>query len=191
MKQFNEIINEASERLSKDFAVGESSLSKQTKTWLKELDAAMERYKLTYDKCREAARQFKHGNFEGALKTIWGKKLEVETTNSENGGNIKTVIYTVPGYAVWTEKIEYKSNFFVHSITGTYDEFPTPGYSLATVVSVSGKGDTSELELIDNRVTSVALSKRNTANIYNILFVGKDIPSKLISKPMLKLKNPL
>lgn len=191
MKQFNDIVNESADRLSKDFIVGENALSKQTKTWLKELDAAMEKHKLTYDKCRQAAKQFKLGNFEAALKTIWGKKLDVETQNSENGGNIKTVTYSVPGYATWTEKIEYKGGSFLHSITGTYDNCPAPGYSLGTIISVSGKGDAAEIETIDNRMSTTAFGKRNTANIYNIMFVGIDIPSKFISKPMLKLKNPL
>ena len=50
MKQINEMICEASERLSRDFEVGVNALSKQTKTWLKELDAAVERLGLDYDK---------------------------------------------------------------------------------------------------------------------------------------------
>lgn len=49
MRLMNEMINEASERLSRDFEVGVNVLSKQTKTWLKELDAAVERYNLNYD----------------------------------------------------------------------------------------------------------------------------------------------
>ena len=72
MKHINEMINEASEKLSRDFEVGVNVLSKQTKTWLKELDAAVEKLGLSYDDCRSAAKQFKTGDFEGALKTIWG-----------------------------------------------------------------------------------------------------------------------
>ena len=191
MKNINELICESSTKLSRDFEVIDNALSNQTKSWLKYLDAAVEHYNLTYDKCREAAKKFKLGDFEGALKTIWGNKLDVETTKSENGGNTTIKIYTIPNYAVFTEKIEYKNNAFVHLITGTYDENPTPGYSLGTIIAISGKGENNEIELIDDRKTREALSGRNTANIYNILFVGVDIHSKFISKPLLKLKKPL
>ena len=191
MKLINEMINEASEKLSRDFEVGVNVLSKQTKTWLKELDAAVEKLGLSYDNCRSAAKQFKTGDFEGALKTIWGNKLEVDVVKSENGGNSTTITYTAGDYAVFTEKIEYKNGAFAHSITGRYSETPTPGYSLGTVISINGKADPSEVELIDDRKTREALSARNTANIYNILFVGADIHSKFLSKPMLKLKKSL
>ena len=191
MKQFNTMICEASEKLSRDFEVGINVLSKQTKMWLKELDAAVERLGLDYDKCRTAAKQFKKGNFEEALKTIWGNKLEVDTMKSENGGNIVVKTYTIIDYATFTEKIEYKNGSFVHSITGTYIETPTPGYSLGTIIAINGKADPSEIELVDDRKTREALAARNTANIYNILFVGCDIHSKFLSKPMLKLKKAL
>jgi hypothetical protein len=191
MKLINEMINEASEKLSRDFEVGVNVLSKQTKTWLKELDATVEKLGLSYDNCRSAAKQFKTGDFEGALKTIWGNKLEVDVVKSENGGNSTTITYTAGDYAVFTEKIEYKNGAFAHSITGRYSETPTPGYSLGTVISINGKADPSEVELIDDRKTREALSARNTANIYNILFVGADIHSKFLSKPMLKLKKSL
>lgn len=191
MKLINEMINEASEKLSRDFEVGVNVLSKQTKTWLKELDATVEKLGLSYDSCRSAAKQFKTGDFEGALKTIWGNKLEVDVVKSENGGNSTTITYTAGDYAVFTEKIEYKNGAFAHSITGRYSETPTPGYSLGTVISINGKADPSEVELIDDRKTREALSARNTANIYNILFVGADIHSKFLSKPMLKLKKSL
>lgn len=191
MKLINEMINEASEKLSRDFEVGVNVLSKQTKTWLKTLDATVEKLGLSYDNCRSAAKQFKTGDFEGALKTIWGNKLEVDVVKSENGGNSTTITYTAGDYAVFTEKIEYKNGAFAHSITGRYSETPTPGYSLGTVISINGKADPSEVELIDDRKTREALSARNTANIYNILFVGADIHSKFLSKPMLKLKKSL
>lgn len=191
MRNINEMINEASAKLSRDFEVGVNILSNQTKAWLKALDTAVERYGLNYDNCREAARKFKTGDFEGALKTIWGNKLEVDITKSENGGNITTKVYTAADYAVFTEKIEYKNGTFVHTITGTYSETPTPGYSLGTIIAISGKAESNVIELVDDRKTREALSARNTANIYNILFVGSDIHSKFISKPMLKLKKTL
>lgn len=191
MKTFNEIICESSDRLSKDFEVGVNVLSNQTRIWLKNLDAAMERWKLSYDQCRDAARKFKLGDFEGALKTIWKGKLDVEVKNSENGGNTTVKTYTIDGYATFTERIEYKNGSFAHSITGRYDENPTPGYSLGTIISVYGKGEGHNVESVDDRLTREALSARNTANIYNILFVGCDIQGKFISKPMLKLKKSL
>ena len=67
MKNINEMINEASEKLSRDFEVGVNVLSNQTKAWLKALDAAVERYGLNCNDCREAAKKFKTGDFEGAL----------------------------------------------------------------------------------------------------------------------------
>lgn len=190
MKQFNNMINEASERLSRDFEVGKYALATQTKAWLKELDKAVEKYGLTYDDCRSAAKQFKKGDFEGALKTIWGKNLDVQIEKSDNGGNI-TKVYTAGEYAIFTEKIEYKNGSFTHNITGQYSETPAPGYSLGTIIIVSGKADPADIELVDDRKTREALAARNTANIYNILFVGCDVHSKFISKPMLVLKKAL
>lgn len=191
MKQFNEMVNEASDLLSRDFIVGTNALSNQTKGWLKELDAAVEKYKLSYDQCRLAARKFKLGDFEGALKTIWGKKLDVEVVNSENGGNKTVRTYTVDGYGVFTETIEFKDRSFIHSVTAKYNDCPTPGYSLGTIISVSGKCETSSIEVTADTLAGEAFSRRNTANIYNILFVCCDINSKFISKPMLRLKKSL
>ena len=190
MKQFNQMICEASNKLSRDFEVGINVLSKQTKDWLKALDAAVERLNLDYDKCRAAAKQFKQGDFEAALRTIWGKSLEIDTEKSENG-MIITKTYTVSDYAVFTEKIVYKNGAYAHTITGKYSEVPNPGFSLGTVISINGKADFADMELIDDRSTREAMAARNTANIYNILFVGCDIHSKFLSKPMLKLKNSL
>lgn len=190
MKQFNQIISEASEKLSRDFEVGTNVLSNQTKYWLKALDAAVEFWNLNYDDCRKAARQFKSGDFEEALRTIWGKKLEIDIEKTNNG-SIITKTYTIQEYAVFTERIEYKNNAFIHSITGRYSDLSAPGYSLGTIISISGKVDNSDIEITDDRRTKEALAARNTANIYNILFVGCDIHSKFLSKPMLKLKKPL
>lgn len=191
MKTFNDIICESNDRLSKDFEVGVNVLSNQTRTWLKTLDSAVEKWKLSYDQCRDAARKFKLGDFETALKTIWKNKLDVEVKNSENGGNLTIKTYTIDGYATFTERIEYKNGSFAHSITGRYEENPTPGYSLGTIISVFGKGEGHNVESVDDRMTKEALSARNCANIYNILFVGCDIQGKFISKPMLKLKKSL
>lgn len=191
MRQATEMINEASEKLSRDFEVGVNVLSNQTKTWLKRLDAAVERLGLDYNTCRTAARQFKTGDFEGALKTIWGNRLEIDTDKSGNGGNVTIRTYTAGDYAVFTERIEYKNGSFAHSITGRYSESPNPGYSLGTVINVYGKGDSHNIEITDDKAVRDALAARNTANIYNILFVGCDIHSKFLSKPMLKLKKAL
>lgn len=190
MKEFNTIITEASNRLSKDFEVGVNALSNQTKGWLKELDAAVDKYKLNYDQCRKAAKQFKQGNFEEALRTIWGKNLDVEVTNSENGGNAITKVYRASDYAIFTEKTSYKNNSFSRSITASYSTCSTPGYSLGTIITISGKAD-GDVEIGADDAQQKAMAARNTANIYNILFVGVDVPSKFISKPMLKLKKPL
>lgn len=189
MKTFN-MIYEGKDLLSRDFEVGQTPFAKQTKSWLKCLDSAVEENGLTYDKCREAAKKFKHGDFEGALKNIWGKKLEVEVKNSENGGSSKTKYYEIAGYASFIEKVEYKNNSYIGSITGSYVNCSTPGYSLGTVVTFSGKGE-GDIEILADKACTAAMQARNTANIYNILFVGVDVPSKIISKPMLKLKKSL
>lgn len=191
MKSAKQIITESSEKLSRDFEVSTNIFSKQTKTWLKELDERVETLGLTYDQCREAAKQFKTGDFESALKTIWKSKLEVDVKRSENGGNLTIRTYTISGYATFTEQIAYKNGTFIHSITGQYEETPTPGFSLGTIIYVNGKAQPHEFEIVDDAETKKALSARNTANIYNILFVGCDIHSKFITKPMLKLKKPL
>ena len=135
MKQFNEMVNEASDLLSRDFIVGTNALSNQTKGWLKELDAAVEKYKLSYDQCRLAARKFKLGDFEGALKTIWGKKLDVEVVNSENGGNKTVRTYTVDGYGVFTETIEFKDRSFIHSVTAKYNDATTADVTASATFS--------------------------------------------------------
>ena len=189
MNTFNQIY-EGSERLSRDFEVGKTPFAKQTKQWLKLLDEAVEKNKLSYDKCREAAKKFKMGDFEGALRTIWGKKLDVEIKNSENGGSSKIKYYEIAGYGTFTEKTDYKGSSFSGSIIGSYVNCSTPGYSLGTVITFSGRGD-GDIEIAADKAATEALQNRNTANIYNILFVGIDIPSKFISKPMLKLKKPL
>lgn len=190
MRNIKTIINEESEKLSRDFEVGVNVLSNQTKEWLIALDNAVEFYDFDYDKCRQAARKFKLGDFEEALKTLWGDKLDVDVNNSADGGDTIIKTYTVSDYAVFTEKIIYKNGSVVHTITGKYTSCPTPGYSLGTIISFSGKSD-GNLEILDDRLTKKALSDRNTANIYNILFVGCDIHSKFLSKPMLKLKKAL
>ena len=191
MKNVKQIIDESSEKLSRDFEVNTNVFSKQTKTWLKELDERVETLGLTYDQCREAAKQFKKGDFEAALKTIWKSKLEVDVKRSENGGSLTVKTYAINGYATFTEHIEYKNGTFIHTITGQYEETPTPGFSLGTIICVSGKAQPHEFEIVDDAETKKALSSRNTANIYNILFVGCDIHSKFITKPMLKLKKSL
>lgn len=191
MKGFNEILCESSNRLSKDFEVGVNVLSNQTRTWLKTLDSAMEKWKLSYDQCREAARKFKLGDFEGALKAIWKNKLDIETRHSENGGSSTIKTYTIDGYATFTEKIVYGNGSFTHSIVGRYDENPTPGYSLGTIFNVYGKGEGHNIENVDDKMVKDAMMARNCANIYNILFVGCDIQGKFIAKPMLKLKKSL
>jgi hypothetical protein len=190
MKNATEIFEASANRLSKDFEVGTNVLSNQTRTWLKKLDEAVEFNRLDYDTCRKAARQFKTGDFEEALRTIWGKTLDIDVEKS-NDGTMTVKTYTASDYAVFTEKIIYKNGSFVHTITGKYSEFPNPGYSLGTIISVSGKAETHNVEIMDDRAVKAALAARNTANIYNILFVGCDIHSKFISKPMLKLKNLL
>lgn len=190
MKNATEIFEASANKLSKDFEVGTNVLSNQTRTWLKKLDAAVEFNGLDYDTCRKAARQFKTGDFEEALRTIWGKNLEIDVEKS-NDGTVTVKTYTASDYAVFTERITYKNGSFVHTITGKYSEYPNPGYSLGTIISVSGKAETHNVEIMDDRAVKTALAARNTANIYNILFVGCDIHSKFISKPMLKLKNLL
>lgn len=189
MNTFNTIY-EGKDLLSRDFEVGQTPFAKQTKMWLKSLDAAVEQNGFTYDQCREAAKKFKHGDFEGALKTIWGKKLEIEIKNSENGGSSKVKYYDIIGYGSFTEKLEYKNGSYVGSITGSYVNCSAPGYSLGTIVSFSGRGE-GDLEILADKACTTAMQARNTANIYNILFVGVDVPSKIISKPMLKLKKSL
>ena len=190
MKNVTEIFEATNGKLSKDFEVGTNILSNQTRMWLKKLDAAVEFNGLDYDTCRKAARQFKTGDFEEALRTIWGKTLEVDVEKS-NDGTMIVKTYVAIDYAVFTEKISYKNGAYIHSITGKYSESPTPGYSLGTIISVSGKAETHNVEIVDDKAVRAALAARNTANIYNILFVGCDIHSKFISKPMLKLKKSL
>lgn len=60
-----------STQLSKDFdVVGNDIAAVASRKFLKQLDEQVKQLRLDYEQCREAARLFKKGNFEGALKKI-------------------------------------------------------------------------------------------------------------------------
>lgn len=179
-------------KLSKDFEViGNDTAAVAARKYLKQLDARVEELGLDYEQCREAARLFKKGNFEGALKKIWGKSKVKTSTNHTNDGNIETYIYEVKDYATFTEKIIHKGiSTWTHTITAVYVDNPTPSYPLGTVISVELKSNNErEQEL----ATLNAFAHRSTAAIYNILFVNMDgyDMSSILSKYHLKLRNKL
>lgn len=185
-------IYEAKEqKLSKDFEIiGNDIHSIAARKFLKQLDERVAELKLSYEQCREAARLFKKGDFEGALKKIWGKsKIKTSKLHSQDG-NIETYIYDVVGYASFMEKFIRKGSSWTHIITAKYTDNPDPSFPLATVIGTELK---SSNEREQELATREAFAHRSTAAIYNILFVcmdGYDMTT-VLSKYHLKLRNKL
>lgn len=179
-------------KLSKDFEVVSKDLkSVASRKFLKQLDERVEQLGLDYEQCREAARLFKKGNFEGALKKIWGKSKVKTSTNHSNDGLTETYIYEINGYGTFTERVVRKGiSMWSHTITAVYVDNPTPSYPLGTIISAELKSNNErEQELASLN----AFAHRSTAAIYNILFVnmdGYDMTASL-SKYHLKLRNKL
>lgn len=179
-------------KLSKDFEVVSKDLKSVTsRKFLKQLDERVEQLGLDYEQCREAARLFKKGNFEGALRKIWGKSKVKTSTNHSNDGLTETYIYEIDGYGTFTERVVRKGiSMWSHTITAVYVDNPTPSYPLGTVINIELKSnDEREQELASLN----AFAHRSTAAIYNILFVnmdGHDMTASL-SKYHLKLRNKL
>lgn len=189
-------IYEAKEqKLSKDFEIiGNDIHSTAARKFLKQLDERVAELKLSYEQCREAARLFKKGDFEGALKKIWGKsKIKTSKLHSQDG-NIETYIYDVGGYGTFTEKFIRKGmTMWSHTITAVYKDNPSPSYSLATVIGVELKSNTRDFDRMQELSTKESFLNRSTAAIYNILFVcmdGYDMTT-VLSKYHLKLRNKL
>lgn len=179
-------------KLSKDFEIVSKDLkSVASRKFLKQLDERVEQLGLDYEQCREAARLFKKGNFEGALKKIWGKSKVKTSTNHSNDGLTETYIYEIDGYGTFTERVVRKGiSMWSHTITAVYVDNPTPSYPLGTIISAELKSNNErEQELASLN----AFAHRSTAAIYNILFVnmdGYDMTASL-SKYHLKLRNKL
>lgn len=179
-------------QLSKDFdVVGNDISSVAARKFLKQLDARVKELGLNYEQCREAVRLFKKGDFEGALKKIWGKSKVKTSSNHSNDGLIETYIYDVNGYGTFTEKFVRKGlSMWSHTITAVYKDNPSPSYPLGTIISTDLKSNNErEQELASLN----AFARRSTAAIYNILFVnmdGYDMTS-VLSKYHLKLRNKL
>lgn len=179
-------------KLSKDFEVVSKDLkSTASRKFLKQLDERVEQLGLDYEQCREAARLFKKGNFEGALKKIWGKSKVKTSTNHSNDGLTETYIYEIDGYGTFTERVVRKGiSMWSHTIAAVYVDNPTPSYPLGTIISAELKSNNErEQELASLN----AFAHRSTAAIYNILFVnmdGYDMTASL-SKYHLKLRNKL
>ena len=188
-------IYEAKEtRLSKDFElVGKSLNTDVARKYLKQLDNRMNELGLTYDQCRDAARLFKTGYFEKALKTIWGSRKVKTSTLHTGDGSTEVYVYEVDGYATFREKFQRSSTSYIHTITATYNDNPNPSKSLGTVIEVVLKANTYDFEGMQERANRDAFKGRSTAAIYNILFTcmdGYDMSSAL-SKYHLKLRNKL
>ena len=74
MKTIYSLIQESrEEKLSNDFELVKKNPLNTTiaRKYLKELDSRVATLGLTYEQCREAAKLFKLGSFEAALKKIW------------------------------------------------------------------------------------------------------------------------
>lgn len=182
-------------KLSKDFdVVGNDIATITARKFLKQLDERVEQLGLDYEQCREAARLFKKGDFEGALKKIWGKSKVKTSTNHTNDGNVETYIYDVDGYGTFTEKFVRKGlSMWSHTITAVYKDNPSPSFSLGTIIGVEVKRTSMDFDRLQELSTKESFLNRSTAAIYNILFVcmdGHDMTS-VLSKYHLKLRNKL
>lgn len=195
MKTIYNLIRESKEQLlSKDFELTKKQPLNTTiaRKFLKQLDSRMNELGLTYEQCREAAKLFKVGNFEAALRKIWKGKVKV-TANHINDGAIETYTYDVIGYGTFIEKIIRNSKHYEHTITAKYTENPYPSKSLGTVIEVSEKASNTDFEAVQDKANKEAFLHRSTAAIYNILFVNMDghDMSAVLSKHNIKLKNRL
>lgn len=194
MKSINNIFEATDKKLSKDFEiVGSGYKADVAKAYLKALAARQDELGLNYDVCREAAKVFKHGDFEKALKLIWGDKLRVEENNM-SGSMVTKRSYYVEGYAEFTETIAYTDlGGYMHTITGEYMDNLTPSYSLGQVLSVIVKKSHGDPTVYAEKLNKESFMAKPTAHIYNILFVGfegRELTTSL-SKLYLKLKTKL
>ena len=180
--------------LSKDFEITAKDIkATAARKFLKELDARVSELGLDYEQCREAARMFKKGNFEGALKKIWGGRKVKTSQNHSNNGSVETYTYEVDGYATFTEKFIRNGLSYSHTITAVYKDNPCPSKSLGTIIEVVLKPNSYDFEAAQERANREAFMNRSTAVIYNILFVnfdGYDMTS-LLSRFCIKLRNKL
>ncbi len=194
MKNFNQYILESDQLLSKDFELTKKNVLNTTiaKKFLKQLNERVLELGLTYDQCREAAKLFKQGNFEAALRKIWKGKVKV-TSNHIKDGSIETYTYDVNGYGTFTERIARNSKIYDHIITAKYVDNPYPSKALGTVIEVSERAGNSDFEAVQDKANKEAFLHRSTAAIYNILFVNMDghDMSAVLSKHNIKLKNKL
>lgn len=194
MKNFNQYILESDQLLSKDFELTKKNVLNTTiaKKFLKQLNDRVLELGLTYDQCREAAKLFKQGNFEAALRKIWKGKVKV-TSNHIKDGAIETYTYDVNGYGTFTERIARNSKIYDHIITAKYVDNPYPSKALGTVIEVSERASNSDFEAVQDKANKEAFLHRSTAAIYNILFVNMDghDMSAVLSKHNIKLKNKL
>ena len=196
MNYYSSIITEAKsdKKLSKDFTlIGSDSKTDIARQYLKQLDDRMQELKLSYDQCREAAKLFKHCEFEHALKKIWGNKVKYDERNEENGyRTIRT--YDVPGWAIYTETIETGVlGTYSHNIRIDFESVENPEYSLSNPISIYIKSKGTDFLAQREMANCDAFKNLSTAHIYNCLFVGfagRDLSSAL-SRFHLKLSNKL
>jgi hypothetical protein len=194
MEKFSQYILESDQLLSKDFELTKKNALNTSiaKKFLKRLNERVLELGLTYDQCREAAKLFKTGNFEAALRKIWKGKVKV-TSNHINDGAIETYTYDINGYGSFTEKIARNSKVYQHIITAKYIDNPYPSKALGTVIEVYEKANNLDFEALQEKANKEAFLHRSTAAIYNILFVNMDghDMSAVLSKHNIKLKNKL
>ena len=194
MKSIHNIFEATDKKLSKDFEIIGSGYKADTaKAYLKALNLRQEELGLNYDDCRAAAKAFKQGDFEKALKIIWGNKVRIEEVNL-NDSLITKRIYSIDGYAEFTETIEHSPlGGYIHSIKGEYFDNLAPSYGLGQVLYVAIKKMNSNNISYIEKINKEAFLSKPVAHIYNILFVGfegRELTSSL-SKVYLKLKNKL
>jgi hypothetical protein len=194
MENFSQYILESDQLLSKDFELTKKNALNTSiaKKFLKRLNERVLELGLTYEQCREAAKLFKTGNFEAALRKIWKGKVKV-TSNHINDGSIETYTYDVNGYGTFTEKIARNGKVYQHTITAKYIDNPYPSKALGTVIEVYERANNLDFEALQEKANKEAFLHRSTAAIYNILFVNMDghDMSAVLSKHNLRLKNKL
>lgn len=167
-------------KLSKDFEIANTSNKfklTNVKHFLKLLDDRQSELNLDYERARQAARLFKMGDFEGALKKIWGSTRVKKDIEIEGDGNFITNRYIVRGWGAFLEKISWlRPSKYIHTIQATYEDNPNPTFDLASVLYVEERkpaaATTREFEQIIDNSNSKAFKEVPTALIYNILFVG-------------------
>jgi len=157
-------------KLSSDFEVrGNDWRTSEAKNFLKELDKRQAELGIDKEAARKAVAAYWVGNFPQALKCVWGKKV---IEDFQKSGYCTTMSYTVPGWGIYTEKVDHSPNqAYVHSVDLSLEGNENPDFALKSVYHcyVPKKGTDMTNHMKED---SAMWRAKSVAQILNFLFVG-------------------